>query len=171
MTSVILSMLNDDIDHNKYVTNWKQSKWLVLSSTFFLFPCAYGFIQNLYILPIVLLFTSLISMNYWRHATYSYRRLIDRYFSKFAFLVFFVNGCMYIDSEQLRIIGYANTIGMVYCYYLSEKYGLLLENGIPNNSTWLKYHMLFHIFTTCNQTIVIYGIVENKKKNMICNEL
>jgi hypothetical protein len=73
---------NNDI----YVAHWVHTKWLVLSSFFFIIPAIYAFINNMYAHFILLFFTSLISANYWRKATYSWRRNMDLIFAKYHLL-------------------------------------------------------------------------------------
>jgi hypothetical protein len=70
-----------------YIACWQHTKWLFLSSFFFTIPAIYAYINNLYFHSILLLFTSLISANYWRKATYSWRRNMDLIFAKFSFIV------------------------------------------------------------------------------------
>ena len=56
---------------------WNESKYLVFSSLCFLVPCIYSYVHALYFYCFVLLATSMISANYWRDATRSYRRDMD----------------------------------------------------------------------------------------------
>lgn len=159
---LILSIFDNTVDNNRYVAEWTQSKWLTFSSTFFMAPALYGFLNNLYFLPSVLTFTSLISMNYWRHATYSYRRLVDRYYSKLSFIIFFMNGTKHLRGSGLLAIGYGNAIAIAYTYYLSDKY------SYGQTNQWYKYHMLFHTFTMSGQFLVLYGIINKQRGNQIC---
>lgn len=51
--------------HNeKHILIWEHSKWLVVSSFFFMIPSAYAFVNQLYAYSVLLGFTSLISANY-----------------------------------------------------------------------------------------------------------
>ena len=139
------------IDNNKMVAEWKETKYIVLSSSFFMAPAVYGFYNNLYFLPFVLLLTTLFSMNFWRHATYSWRRIADRTFAKISFAFFFINGVRHVTHTPYLISGYTGTIILIYCYYMSNKY-----HNLP---IWWKYHMMFHLFLTYNQFIVINSII------------
>lgn len=49
-----------------YMAEWKHSRWLVLSSGFFVIPSIYSYYIKFYGFSILLLLTSLISANYWR---------------------------------------------------------------------------------------------------------
>ena len=140
-------MMDMTVDNNKIVAEWKETKYIVLSSSFFMVPAIYGFYNNLYLLPCVLVLTSLFSMNFWRHATYSWRRIADRIFAKISFTIFFINGVRHV-SHLISV--YTGLCGILYCYYMSQK---------CNNVIWWKYHMMFHIFVAYNQLIIINSIV------------
>lgn len=122
---------------------------------FFTIPSIYAFINNLYSYSILLLFTSLISANYWRKATYSWRRNMDLVFSKISFVIFFSNGVVYVKSVKYVITGYSGIIILLYCYYLSGK---LLQ---LKNNNWYKYHMIFHLIMTYEQIIILDSILYN----------
>jgi hypothetical protein len=89
---IISSNKNDEI----YIAYWEETKWLVLSSYFFIIPSYYAYINKLYLHSIILFLTSVISVNYWKKATYSWRRNMDLIFSKFSFIVFVSNGIFYV---------------------------------------------------------------------------
>jgi hypothetical protein len=139
------------IDHTRIVAEWKESKYIVLSSSFFMAPAIYGFYNNLYLLPVVLVLTTFFSMNYWRRATYSWRRIADRTFAKIAFAFFFINGIRHVTYRPYLITGHTATTILLYCYYMSNKY-----HHLP---IWWKYHMVFHLMLTYNQFLVINSIV------------
>ena len=144
-------MTNNDI----YIAQWEQSRWLVLSSFFFTIPSIYAFINNLYSYSILLLFTSLVSANYWRKATFSWRRNMDLVFSKLSFVIFFSDGVVYVNSVNYVITGYIGIILLLYCYYLSGKLFKL------KNNNWYKYHMIFHLIIAYEQLIILDSIVYN----------
>lgn len=136
----------------KYIAVWEQSKWLVLSSYFFIIPAVYAYINKLYYYSILLTCTSLISANYWRKATYSWRRNTDLIFAKISFTVFVTNGIIYVRQIHYIITGYSGLCILLYCYYLSGK---LLE---VKNNNWYKYHMLFHLIMMYEQLIILDSI-------------
>jgi hypothetical protein len=144
---------NNDI----YIAHWDQTKWLVLSSFFFTIPGTYALINNLYKHFILLLFTSLISANYWRKATYSWRRNMDLIFAKISFIVYFSNGVYYVRKLYYLLPGYSGILVLIYCYYLSEKLCKLKDNN------WYKYHFIFHIILTYEQFIIINSILSIKQ--------
>ena len=94
---IISSNKNDEI----YIAYWEETKWLVLSSYFFIIPSYYAYINKLYLHSIILFLTSVISVNYWKKATYSWRRNMDLIFSKFSFIIviWFNN----LSASEIRI--------------------------------------------------------------------
>ena len=97
--------------------------------------------------------TSVISANYWRNATCSWRRTLDLVFSKISFVIFFYNGIIYVKKIEHKIVGYTGTIFVLYCYYQSAN---LLQRKDEN---WWKYHFLFHVIIAMEQMLVLYGIL------------
>jgi len=164
MKIAISEMLDMTVDYNHKGPEWRQTKWIVLSSTSFLVPSIYGYIQEEYIMSCTLFYTALISMNYWRHANYSWRRIADKIYAKFSFLVFFVNGVRYISDKRLLINGYTVLVLLIYCYYMSNKLGETTNNKLPTNELWWKYHMAFHLLMAYNQTMIIYCAAQYNKK-------
>jgi len=146
-------MTNEDI----YIAKWEDTRWLVLSSFFFTVPSIYAFIINMYSYSLLLLCTSLISANYWRKATYSWRRDLDIIFAKISFVVFFSNGVYYVKSVGYVITGYSGIIILLYCYYLSGKLFKL------KNNNWYKYHLMFHLIMAYEQLIIIDSIRRSLK--------
>jgi hypothetical protein len=144
-------------DEDIYIAKWEDTRWLVLSSFFFTVPSIYAFIINMYSYSFLLLCTSLISANYWRKATYSWRRDMDLIFAKISFVVFFSNGVYYVNSIGYVITGYSGIIVLLYCYYLSGK---LFE---LKNNNWYKYHIMFHLIMAYEQTIIIDSINRSLK--------
>lgn len=136
-----------------YVAHWEQTKWLVLSSFSFMIPSLYAFAYNLYNHAFLLFIASIVSINYWRKATYSWRRNIDIVCARVAFSIFFYNGVLYVKSLSYLITGYAGLFLLCYCYYLSGKY------LAAKHSDWYKYHALFHIIMTYEQMIIINSIL------------
>ena len=149
-------MIKLNIVNDIYIAHWIHTRWLVLSSFFFIIPATYAYINNLYMHSILLGVTSLISANYWRKATYSLRRNIDLVFAKISFIVFVSHGVFYVRKIYYVIFGYSGLVVLLYCYYLSGK---LLE---LNNNNWYKYHFIFHFIMTYEQMIIIDSILYYK---------
>ena len=108
--------LQDEI----YLASWEHTKWLVLSSSFFLFPSMFAFYHHLYVHSFLLCSTSFISANYWRKPTYSWRRTLDLFFSKISFSWFFLHGVFYIHSTPHILLAVSNTCLFSSCFLLSS---------------------------------------------------
>jgi hypothetical protein len=144
---------NDGIDRITIVTPLETSKWLVLSSFFFTIPSGYAYYKKYYVFAILLLTTSFISANFWKNATYSFRRNLDLIFSKISLVVFIINGIIHVRYIPYVISGYSGLVLLLYCFHLSNKY------YIVGDENWYKYHMIFHFIVMCEQLIVIDSII------------
>lgn len=140
-----------------YIAHYEDTKWLVLSSFFFIIPATYAFINNLYAHFILLFFTSFISANYWRKPTYSWRRNMDLIFAKISFIVFASNGFFYVRTFHYLIPGYTCLLVLLYCYHSSIKLFKL------KNNNWYKYHFIFHFIITCEQMIILDSIINTRR--------
>ena len=145
----------------KYVAPYEQSRWLFCSSLFFLFPAIYGYYNMLYSYANLIVMTSVISANFWRKATYSWRRTLDRAFAKISFIVFLINGIIYFKYKPYIITGYSGLVILSYCYYIGDV--LLYQN----NNNWYKYHFIFHILLTYELFIILDSIVKYRIINTI----
>ncbi|NCA21970.1 MAG: hypothetical protein EBS86_12635 [Crocinitomicaceae bacterium] len=141
------------IDNGQYIAKFEHTKNLVISSFFFIVPSIYAWYYDANKYSILLLLTTLISANYWRKATYSWRRNTDLVFSKISFAIFFCNGIVYVKQIQYQIVGYIGIVGVIYCYYQSA---FLLAK---KNNNWWKYHFAFHFLIMIEQIIVLHHIV------------
>lgn len=137
-----------------YIAPWNETRWLVLSSFFFLIPSIYAYLNNLYFLGNLLSITSFISANYWRKATYSWRRTMDLIFAKISFVTFVINGVLYVSNMYYLIFGYIGLFILSYCYYLSAK-----ELELKNNK-WYQYHVVFHFIMMYEQILIIDSIIK-----------
>jgi len=150
-------IISSGINNEKYIACWNHTRWLVLSSFFFIIPATYAYINKMHSYCILLCFTSLISANYWRKATYSWRRNMDLIFAKFSFVVFASNGIWHVRILHHLVPGYIGFVVLLYCYYLSGK---LLE---LKKDDWYKYHFTFHFIMTYEQIIIIDSILRNRR--------
>jgi hypothetical protein len=107
------------------ISEWKHTKYITLSSLLFLMPAYYAYAHSMYNHTILLILTSLISANYWRKATYSWRRNLDLIISKISFAIYIYNGVKYSGSRSELIEGILRLIFMFYCFcrsgYLFQK--------------------------------------------------
>jgi len=143
-----------DINRDKYITTYNNSKYLVLSSFSFTIPSIYAFYNSMYFHACILLLTSLISANYWRKPRYSWRRDLDLFFSKLSFVIFTYDGIVNIKNNSYTIIAYPLFFIMLYCYYLSNT-----QFKIKNSNNWVIYHSLFHYSVMCEQLIILDSIL------------
>lgn len=139
---------------HKYIAKYEQSKWLVLSSLFFMIPALYAFFMNLYFYFILLSLTTIISCGYWIKATYSWRRNLDLVFAKISFTIFLLSGILYIKNPIYLVLFYSGLANIIHCFYLSNK---LFDK---KNKNWIKYHFLFHIIMTFEAIIILNSIKE-----------
>ena len=127
----------------------KHSIFIVISSSFFLFPAYYAFVNNLYVYSIILTKTSLISISYWIYPCYGYRRNLDLFYAKFAFSIFVYLGIVY----NLNIQSILLLLLLLVCYYKScnlVKY-------------WYIYHVLFHLCLMIEQSVILQSIIHTNK--------
>lgn len=147
------------------VATWNQSKWLTMSSCFFLFPAIYASQNGLHKYSGVLIATSLISANYWRKATYSWRRNADLIMSKIAFVIFVTNGIYYaVPTKNEWDSGSTVTTNMIIklvgfcmvCYFYHKSYALFHLN----NEHWVAHHFMFHCALTIEQYLILQSVMQ-----------
>jgi hypothetical protein len=137
---------------------WEYTRWLVASSFFFMVPSGYAYYNQFYFNSYVLLLTSLISANYWRNATYSWRRTVDLIFAKVSFCIFLVDWIKHVTNYNMMLVGVFCAGCMGASYYLA---GRLSKQ---KNANWYKYHAAFHFSTMISQLIVLNTMLRTKSK-------
>ena len=153
LNEIIKNVLDiSTIDPKRYVAPYRQTRWLILSSFCFLGPSIYGYKRNNYLLANVALMTSICSANFWRDATYSYRRTADVIMAKISFIIFTVYGVQYVTWMPFVVTGYGALVALIYCYYMSNKHA--------DSDLWWKYHMMFHLLISYTQFIGIKSIAD-----------
>lgn len=138
-------------DSDIYLVEWRESRWLVLTSLCSLLPTTYSFYNGLYFLSSVSLISTAVSVNYWRKATLSTRRDLDLTLQKIAFFIYFLHGIYYIRGY--RVITFTpGVIYLIYNYYYSNTfyYGKKKE--------WLSYHIWFHMMVLTEQLVVLESV-------------
>jgi hypothetical protein len=144
------------INHNQLVTPLDHAKYITCSSLLFFLPSFYAFIKTQYLLSASLFAAGLMSINYWRYPTYSWRRIADHISGKLAFIICLVTG-FYL--YPIFIIPKILCLGLVfYCYYMSEKYCNCNIHINDIDPCWWKYHVAFHISCVSSQMLIIYSI-------------
>ena len=132
---------------SEIIAPWKETKWIVLSSCFFLIPSWYSYKNNFILDAYLLGVTSLISINYWRNAINSWRREVDLFYSKTMIVVFVSKGFVVLD-EKLLFLALLGVVGVGYCYHCSCKYHL------EQKQYWFYYHTMFHFLLTCELLLI-----------------
>jgi hypothetical protein len=144
------------VDHNRIVAEWKETKYVVVSSSLFMVPAIYGLYNNLYLLPLVLFIASSISINHWRDATYSWSRIADRIFSKITFATFFYYFIKHSSCNLYFLLQINGLFKVVYYYYMSNKY--------DDTPIWWKYHIKFHTFCVFSELLIIQNVISHCKR-------
>jgi hypothetical protein len=139
------------------ITPWEQTKWIALSSMFFIIPAIYGICNNIRYYSALLFITSAVSANYWRDAKPSWRRDLDLVTAKIAVITGLYNGIVYITSPSHLTIFVSGISGIFYCYHLSN------HLHARNNPNWWKYHFAFHVLLTCEQFLVFYTMIMGRQ--------
>jgi hypothetical protein len=139
------------------IAPWEQTKWITLSSMFFIIPATYAFFNNIYYHSSLLFITSAVSANYWREAKPSWRRDLDFTVAKISVITGVSTGIMYLRSPFYLTIFAAGLAGLSYCYYLSNHLHAI------KNPNWWKYHVAFHALLTCEQFLVFHNMIMSRQ--------
>ena len=120
------------------ITDWSYAKYIVGSSLFFQIPTFYAYHHHIYHMAGSCLITTLLSMNHWRHPTYtSWRRHMDVVRVRTAIPFYFVYNFRYTYIPIiLMMIGTYHKAGVEYD-----------KNSLGN---WYLYHMFFHAVSSIN---------------------
>ena len=132
------------------------SKWLVLSSCFFIVPGIYAYYLNFFLYGTMSCITSLASINHWRKADIGIRRNMDLIVAHLSFVLYLVSGLIYLRGWILYGLGIPGCIFILLFFYLSKK---MMENG---KNEWLYCHFLFHLFVALTQFVVLFGMKSNE---------
>jgi hypothetical protein len=144
------------IDHNQLIAPLKETKYIIISSFLFFCPSLYAFQKEAYLLSGSLFIAATMSINHWRHPTYSWRRITDHIAAKVAFIICFVNGFFIYPSFFIQKIG--GFCAFLYCYYMSDKYCNKNIHINEMNPCWWKYHFAFHLFCVVTQMLIVKSI-------------
>lgn len=143
-------------DPTRNVVPYSESKWLVLTSSLFLIPAIHCWNHELYGLFYFSVANTVISINYWKNARFSWERMLDWVFAKVLAVLLIINGIMNATQLKYIMLGYPCLFLALYCYYKSTT---------QIGAKWVKYHVAFHLFTVCSKFIVINAILNNKQTN------
>jgi hypothetical protein len=138
------------------IAPWQETKWIVLSSCFFLIPSSYAFQNQLYGNASLLLSMSLISVNYWRNARISWRRTTDLIYSKMMTIIFVTKGIYHKHTFPSLMVGFVCATGIVYFYHYSCTF------HSEKKECWVQYHVIFHFLMTINMWLVVSHSIPSK---------
>lgn len=128
----------------------EDSRLLVISSLFFLVPGCCAAAYQLYFYFVVSFITTVVSMNYWRHAIDGTRRHWDLFTAKASFVIYFISGCFFVrDVMEL-------TVGIPGCLLIILFYNLGLRFWDLDSPNWVYFHAGFHFWVAFEQGWVIY---------------
>ena len=97
--------------------------------------------------------TTIISVNYWRHAIEGARRTADLVTAKVSFAIYFIAGCIFVRNIPVLIIVVPGCCCIILFFYLSNRY------WEKDSWMWVYFHIAFHFFVAFEQFLVVYGIV------------
>jgi hypothetical protein len=135
-------------DTDVYLVDWRESRWLVLTSIGSILPTIYSFYHSLYFLSTVSLISTFISANYWRKATISTRRDLDLVLQKVAFIIYAFHGFYYVRGYRLLVFSSGSGY-LIYNYYYSN------QLYYAKKREWLSHHIWFHTMILMEQMVVL----------------
>lgn len=135
-----------------FINKYKKYNTLILSSSSFLLPSYYAYINNFYGLSIISLLVSIISSGHWYRTSNFTLRIMDLIMAKVGFGIYFT---LLILNTKVTMKEILLLNMMILFYFLSN-------NRITNKKEdWVYYHMIFHIFVTIDQMMTIKGLLDN----------
>ncbi len=136
---------------NEFPIPFSDSRWLVVSSLFFIVPGiqAWNCHQPWYF--VLSLVTSIISAVYWYDARLGLRHSLDWYFAKISFVIYFITGALYVTDPYLHAFGWPVCLIILWAFWMSG------QEWKRDKSNWMYYHMAFHFFVAIEQSVVITG--------------
>ena len=143
---------------------------LVFSSTFFLIPAYFSYIQSNMICDILALLsvcTALVSMNYWRNSVHGWRLFMDHIFSRVsctAYLCTFLYELPPLKPVIMALV-VVNMLLIGFSYFYSC---YLWENDYPQ---WVYIHMIFHLLGSTGEILVVVASYDTDRLQQITNWL
>lgn len=134
------------------------TRWICLSSCFFMVPCIYAYLNSLYLYSIASMLASIFSVNHWRSADYGFKRTIDIIVARVASIIYVVSWGIY--SEGIYFYGYG--IPMLLIVISSYLYSDYLS--IRWHQHWVWVHMFFHLSVCVASCLTIYCIIQTNSR-------
>lgn len=156
--SIVVSVENQE--KPEFPKPFEITKWLCVSSCFFLVPGTYAFYNQFYLYGTVCTYNTILSVNHWRKAEDGTRRLIDRISAFTCVATYFAGGCLHCRGIYLYGYGIPILFIIAFCFTMSNYL------SVRWNPYWLYSHMMFHFTVSLSELLVIYcTIIKN------CNHL
>ena len=136
---------------NKFPISEIDSNCLIISSCFFLLPGYFALTVGLYWFLATSAITTVVSINYWRHAVPGVRRSADMIVAKASFIIYFITGIMRVKDITILYAAWPVLIGIIICYFFSNN---MWEK---DSEYWVWFHMMFHMLVAVEQYLVLIG--------------
>lgn len=145
-------MALNEADYNKLNNPNSPNYYLLFSTSTFIFPIFYAYKKKNLLLSTATSIALLGSLNHWRNPKPGYRRSIDLVTSNISLVTYFYYGYVNIIDLYPKIIGYTS-LGLMTYLYKNSYTKFYLQDKL-----WIRYHILFHFFTTMSKMYVIYWV-------------
>ena len=133
----------------EFPKHFEITKWLCVSSCFFLIPGVYAFYNEQHFYGNVCVYTLIFSINHWRKAEDGIRRKMDIIVATSAALIYIFSWVVYCEGTCF-LIGIP-IITLVFISFLLSNY-----LSVRWNPHWVYMHMLFHVFCSISEMLVIH---------------
>ena len=146
------------------VKNTEHTKLICWSSCLFFICSLFSFYKQQYLDGCLLLFGFMISINYWRKPTYSWRRTFDLFYQKGLVIFFFISAIIYINNINQLTLLLGSGIFILIFYIFASLY------FIEKQDNWIYFYICFHItafctifyFLFCKDSIACSPIIPHK---------
>ena len=128
----------------------KPNYYLITSSSLFFVPMLVGIYKGHRILPMFTLVSTCASISYWINPIPGTRLYVDLVTSKTSGVVYFLYGILYLESTQLKVIGWIDLFLLILSYQGSCSF-----YNSPHHYLWIPCHMMFHYFSALGQILVL----------------
>lgn len=133
-----------------FINKYNKYNLLVFTSSTFLLPSYYAYINKFYILSLLSFIISIISSGHWYNVNNFSLRIMDLIIAKVCFVTYLTVLIFYTNFGFIDILLLKT---MILFYYISN-------NRLSNKKEdWVYYHVLFHTFATIDQIVTLYGLI------------
>jgi len=121
------------------VENTEHAKLICWSSCLFFLCSLFSFYKEQYLDGFLLLFGFIISINYWRRPTYSWRRTLDLFYQKGLIVFFFISAILFMKNTNQITFLFGSCLFILIFYILASLY------FIEKQDRWIYFYICFHI--------------------------